>query len=180
MTVDDPVALSPAERVFAIPHLRRKILIHRGRWTAERAAELGRVDVFEELGHTFTYTTFAIDVAAENGHLRVVEWLHVNRTEGCTTCAMDWAARNGHLAVVQWLHENRTEGCTTYAMDWASRRSAGGVRVNEQRRAASSVTDHLLLLPRVMGADKHSTWRATRFREIVVVGYKTWHITRGV
>uniref|UniRef100_A0A7S3Y0I1 Uncharacterized protein n=1 Tax=Heterosigma akashiwo TaxID=2829 RepID=A0A7S3Y0I1_HETAK len=61
-------------------------------------------------------TTDAMDGAAWNGHLSVVEWLHANRSEGCTTDAMDGAAWNGHLSVVEWLHANRTEG----AMDWAA------------------------------------------------------------
>ena len=53
-----------------------------------------------------------MDWAAKYGHLEIVKWLHVNRTEGCTKNAMDLAAENGHLEVVKWLHENRTEGCT--------------------------------------------------------------------
>ena len=57
-------------------------------------------------------STFAMNGAAENGHLEVVKWLHENRTEGCTTYAMDFAVEKGHLEVVKWLHENRTEGCT--------------------------------------------------------------------
>ena len=65
-------------------------------------------------------TVKAIDWAAKNGHLEVVKWLHHNRREGCTEDAMDWAAEYGHLEVVQWLHENRTEGCTEYAMDLAA------------------------------------------------------------
>jgi ankyrin repeat protein len=46
--------------------------------------------------------------------------LHEFRTEGCTTRAMDYAAQNGHIDVVEWLHEFRVEGCTTDAMDWAA------------------------------------------------------------
>ncbi|KAF1789454.1 hypothetical protein GQ600_1906 [Phytophthora cactorum] len=34
---------------------------------------------------------------------------------------MDLAALNGHLEVVQWLHDNRTVGCTTDAMVKAAR-----------------------------------------------------------
>jgi hypothetical protein len=49
------------------------------------------------------------ELAAENGHLHVVEWLHENRREGCTTVAMNRAAGKGHLHVVEWLHENREE-----------------------------------------------------------------------
>ncbi|KAI8924260.1 hypothetical protein BC831DRAFT_466468, partial [Entophlyctis helioformis] len=39
-----------------------------------------------------------------------------NRTEGCTTDAIDKAAENGHLHVVQWLLANRTEGFTAKAI----------------------------------------------------------------
>jgi hypothetical protein len=52
----------------------------------------------------------AMDWAAETGHLDIVKWLHINRTEGCTFKAIVNAANNGHLDVVQWLHENRVEG----------------------------------------------------------------------
>ena len=57
-----------------------------------------------------------MDRAAKNGHLKMVQWLHNHRKEGCTTVAMDWAAENGHLEIVQWLHQNRNEGCTKRAM----------------------------------------------------------------
>jgi len=33
--------------------------------------------------------------------------LHDNRDEGCTEYAMDWAAENGHLDVVKFLEENK-------------------------------------------------------------------------
>ncbi|GMF25643.1 unnamed protein product [Phytophthora fragariaefolia] len=58
-----------------------------------------------------------MDAAAACGHLDVVKWLHLYRTEGCTTTAMDLAAANGHLEIVKWLHSHRIEGCTTAAMD---------------------------------------------------------------
>lgn len=66
-------------------------------------------------------TSYAMDRAAENGHLRVLRWLHENRTEGCTIRAMNWASLHGHLEVVKWLHENRREGCTEVAMDNAAK-----------------------------------------------------------
>ena len=65
-------------------------------------------------------TYWAMDYAASNGHLEIVKWLHYNRTEGCSVNAMNYAATYGHLEIVKWLHENREEGCTTWAMDWAS------------------------------------------------------------
>ena len=65
-------------------------------------------------------TKSTMDLAATNGYLEIVKWLHANKKEGCTTDAMDWAADNNHLEIVKWLHLNRHEGCTTYAMDYAA------------------------------------------------------------
>jgi hypothetical protein len=81
--------------------------------------------------HHLNFTSDAMNLAAENGHLEVVKWLHENvcpvtncedNEIGQTTrveYAMDWAASNGHLEVIKWLHYNRTKECTVFAMDWA-------------------------------------------------------------
>ncbi|AJF97322.1 ankyrin repeat protein [Pandoravirus inopinatum] len=61
-------------------------------------------------------TTHEMDWAASNGHLKIVEFLHWNRTEGCTTSAMDGAAEDGHIEIVEFLYQNRTEGCTPRAL----------------------------------------------------------------
>jgi hypothetical protein len=45
--------------------------------------------------------------------------MRIGGSKGCTTDAMDWAAENGHLGMVQWLDLNRSEGCATAAMDRA-------------------------------------------------------------
>ncbi|KAL3662042.1 hypothetical protein V7S43_012849 [Phytophthora oleae] len=74
-----------------------------------------------------------MDVAARNGHLDVLQFLHeierhsvITSHPGqhprCTSAAMDAAAARGHLDVVKWLHLHRTEGCTTKAMDLAASR----------------------------------------------------------
>jgi hypothetical protein len=62
------------------------------------------------------WTPYAMDVAALNGHLEVVQWLHENRKEGCTKIAMDGAAMCGHLEVVKYLHENGKVGCNEVTM----------------------------------------------------------------
>ena len=87
--------------------------------TEENLIRYGTLDIIKYVisENLIEFTTDAMDWAALNGHLPMVQWLHQNRTEGCTTDAMDWAAMEGHLHVVQWLHENRTEGCTTDAMN---------------------------------------------------------------
>ena len=84
------------------------------------ASKYGWLSLIRERYLFLTFTFIAMNLAARNGHLEVVKWLHQNRTEGCTTDAMDHAASNGHLDVVKWLHQNRKEGCTKDAMDWAA------------------------------------------------------------
>ncbi|RHY29588.1 hypothetical protein DYB32_005043 [Aphanomyces invadans] len=65
-------------------------------------------------------TTLAMDHAASQGNLDLVEFLHAHRTEGCTPAAMDAAASHGHIDVVKFLHSNRHEGCTKDAVDHAA------------------------------------------------------------
>ena len=87
----------------------------------DRAAGNGQLDVVQWLHEHRSEgcTTDAMDLAAGNGQLDVVRWLHEHRSEGCTTNAMDRAAANGHLRVVRWLHEHRSEGCTNRAINSA-------------------------------------------------------------
>jgi len=51
-----------------------------------------------------------MDWAAENGHIAVVKWLHLNRTEGCitdaTTFAMAKAAENDHPEIVKYVQSH--------------------------------------------------------------------------
>lgn len=93
-------------------------------WTLVDAAASGLLPLVEERSAEVPAgderAVEAMDVAAELGHLEVIQWLHAHRREGCTTDAMDLAACNGHLHVVAWLHEHRREGCTTDAMDLAA------------------------------------------------------------
>ncbi|OQR88460.1 regulator of chromosome condensation (RCC1), partial [Thraustotheca clavata] len=51
----------------------------------------------------------AVDLAASNGHINIVQILHQHPT---TTEAMDKAASNGHLQMVKFLHTHRSEGCS--------------------------------------------------------------------
>jgi hypothetical protein len=69
-------------------------------------------------GHDFAYTGI-IDEAALNGHLDVVRTLHrlCSRRPICTESAIDNATSRGHLKIAQWLHENRSEGCGNFALE---------------------------------------------------------------
>ena len=48
-------------------------------------------------------TTEAMDLAASNGHVHVLQYLHTHRTESYTEKAFDQAAGNGHVGVMEWL-----------------------------------------------------------------------------
>lgn len=85
------------------------------------AARNGHMHIARHVAVAFTEQ--AMVLAAAQGHLEMVTYLHENRKEGTTVEAMDMAATNGHLEVVRWLHVNRKEGCTTRAMDGAARNS---------------------------------------------------------
>lgn len=88
----------------------------------------------------------AMDAAASNGHLSVLQFLHSvatstessperrkrkrskdrsrvtgGRVPTCTRAAMTNAASEGHLHIVQWLHANRPEGCSPSVINSAAR-----------------------------------------------------------
>lgn len=49
------------------------------------------------------------DLLAQKGQL---DLLKSGQAKEFSAAAMDLAAANGHLEVVKWLHDTRTEGCT--------------------------------------------------------------------
>lgn len=85
-------------------------------------------------------TTSAVFCAAENGHLQVLEWL----SRFCRTCnawtrpAMNKAAKKGHLEVVKWLYHNASDVCVTHAIEFADEH--GHKDVTEWLHVASSRT----------------------------------------
>ncbi|OQS03272.1 hypothetical protein THRCLA_04434 [Thraustotheca clavata] len=58
----------------------------------------------------------AVDRAASNGYINIVEILH---DFPATTEAMDMAAGNGHLDMIKYLHTHRHERCTAQAYNYA-------------------------------------------------------------
>ncbi|OWZ08451.1 hypothetical protein PHMEG_00019005 [Phytophthora megakarya] len=52
----------------------------------------------------FMSTAHAMDIAAAAGHLNVVKWRHLNRSEGCSNQALTHAIISGHLDVVLFLY----------------------------------------------------------------------------
>jgi hypothetical protein len=111
------VTCKDIHRIGMLPNYKAKLYDYK----SYRSSKYGDLPVIIWLhNNNYTFTIDAMGLAASNGHLEVVKWLHENRMEGCTKYAMDWAAWYGHLEVVKWLHENRKEGCTKWAMDRAA------------------------------------------------------------
>jgi hypothetical protein len=48
-------------------------------------------------------STSAMDDAAIDGDLKLVEWLYNNRNEGCTESAINYASKYGHFEIVKFL-----------------------------------------------------------------------------
>ncbi|KAH9115560.1 hypothetical protein AeMF1_010437 [Aphanomyces euteiches] len=71
------------------------------------AASAGRLDmveyIYQATNGSMTTTTSAMDMAATNGHLNVLQWLHTHRQGRCTVAAVRGAAANGHLDVLAWF-----------------------------------------------------------------------------
>ncbi|OQR97165.1 hypothetical protein THRCLA_21967 [Thraustotheca clavata] len=101
---------------------------HKPEWLSpsplKLAALCGNFEIVKALMNATknTWTSEAMDLAARNGYLEIVKWIHeLKDGPKCTTNAMDGAATNGHLEVVKYLNEQRTEGCTTKALFGAVR-----------------------------------------------------------
>lgn len=64
-----------------------------------------------------------IDLAAENGHFEIIQFLHNNSliTSRCTHRSINGAAKIGNLEIVKFLHHNLKESCTKDAMEYAAR-----------------------------------------------------------
>ncbi|GMF10911.1 unnamed protein product [Phytophthora lilii] len=125
--VEDPnIAMDAIAEDGDLPFLQWVYAHNFGRPTPralEVAAFNGHLDIIEWLhvGPAKLALSFSVfNEAAQGGHLEVVKWLHAHQCP-LTTTAMDSAAENGHLDVVQWLYKNRKECCTSRALDRAAR-----------------------------------------------------------
>ncbi|ETL79603.1 hypothetical protein L917_19803 [Phytophthora nicotianae] len=145
-------ANGPADAMFAAAENGKLDVVH---WLYKHYGSKPKVGLFQErdvpdgTGNDEEHfwdedlvPTTAMDAAAKNGHLAVLQFLdsidtssrnkqkkrggklshnrQVGRYPRCTSFAMDAAAACGHLHVVKWLHSHRLEGCTTLAMDRAA------------------------------------------------------------
>jgi hypothetical protein len=93
-------------------------MVHGADQAIDDAAKNGRLDIVEWLHlKGLNASTGAMDRAATDDHLKVVKFLNENRSEGCTLIAFRSAVRNNHLEVVQFLFEHRRADCTEVSID---------------------------------------------------------------
>jgi hypothetical protein len=56
----------------------------------------------------FKYSKYAINLAAKNGHINVLEWFHNSQHEfKYSADAINWAAENGHINVLEWFRDSK-------------------------------------------------------------------------
>ncbi|KAG6613986.1 SnRNA-activating protein complex subunit 3 [Phytophthora cinnamomi] len=65
-------------------------------------------------------SAWALRVAAYNGELTKLKWLHDHGFRGFSCITADDAACAGHTKLLRFLLENRVEGCTSRALDQAA------------------------------------------------------------
>ncbi len=142
--------------VWDLPEMRRliKTFMYPGKKTAsyysyqngDIASYHGYLHLIKERSEWLRFTNHAMNWAAKNGHLNIVQWLHDNRREGCSVKAMNWAAKNGHLNIVQRLHDNRREGCSNLAMNLAAQNGHINVLDWLRNNRTEGCTEHAVLL----------------------------------
>lgn len=62
--------------------------------------------------------TNTIDCAVKYGTLKMVKWLHNNRTDTCTSNAISFAAQKGKIDIIEWLTIDRLKNYNIYAIYW--------------------------------------------------------------
>ncbi|OQS01236.1 ankyrin repeat-containing protein [Achlya hypogyna] len=92
----------------------------------------------DSLWYIHKASTAAMDLAAANGHLDVVKYLHAHRNEGCTAKAFEQAISHGHDNIVKFLASH-------YASVVTDRRSL--FMVAAQRGSIATMENLWLLLP---------------------------------
>ncbi|GFR44819.1 hypothetical protein Agub_g6156, partial [Astrephomene gubernaculifera] len=95
--------------------------VHPGFFIAQEPAARGHLEVLAVL-HSLGYRlpVEAMQVAAENGHVAVVQWLFKTaQLGGSADVAASWAARSGRLEVVGWLRQQQEYGGGGCDSGWA-------------------------------------------------------------
>ncbi len=70
------------------------------------ALKSNKLDFIKGLSSMVEECPGIIEIAAEHGHLEMIEWIYNNRKEYYTGRAISLAAANGHLKVVEFLYNN--------------------------------------------------------------------------
>eukprot|EP00644_Phytophthora_capsici_P009181 jgi/Phyca11/541441/estExt2_Genewise1Plus.C_PHYCAscaffold_60788 len=99
------VSLALVPDVEALPHIVEAVNDLLRPATIDSAVYNDLQRVVKVHGDSRAWTVKAMDGAAANGRLDIMQWLHDTRTEGCSAQACIQASKHGYLDVVKWLHE---------------------------------------------------------------------------
>ncbi|KAG3164100.1 hypothetical protein PC128_g20214 [Phytophthora cactorum] len=97
--------------MHGIPHLLELVNHYLLPLTIDNAVVNDLQLVMKIYGDSNSWTSGAMDGAAANGRLDVVQWLHDHWSEGCSAAAKDKAVANSHLKMAEWLWKNYTTTC---------------------------------------------------------------------
>ncbi|POM66867.1 Hypothetical protein PHPALM_17203 [Phytophthora palmivora] len=107
MTVSFALSLD----VKALPHIIEAVNDLLMPLTIDSAVYYDLKRVVQIHGASRSWTVKAMDGAAVNGRLDIMQWLRDNRTEGCSEEAFIAAAKNGDIEMVKWLYEFYLDVC---------------------------------------------------------------------
>ncbi|KAG3152071.1 hypothetical protein PI126_g10686 [Phytophthora idaei] len=97
--------------MHGIPHLLELVNHYLLPLTIDNAVVNDLQLVMKIYGDSNSWTSGAMDGAAANDRLDVVQWLHDHRSEGCSAAAKDKVVANSHLKMAVWLWKNYTTTC---------------------------------------------------------------------
>ncbi|KAF0692679.1 Aste57867_16264 [Aphanomyces stellatus] len=88
-------------------HVLRERIVFPQTFPFKQVTGNGHLDAVKYIhSHDGVFPATAIDAAATNGHLDIVQWLRTNTDATCSYIALLGAARNGHMAIVHFLIEH--------------------------------------------------------------------------
>jgi hypothetical protein len=131
--------------------------------TAVAAAKSGAVQVFEWLQQRgVSLTIFAMQTAASNGHLPLIQWLRSSAECPSDSAVAARAAESGHVETVRFLHENGCPWNNELVCEYAVR-AANSVPVLQCLLELGSLSDAAVLQRALLYACAHNNLAAAQW-----------------
>ena len=77
------------------------------------------IELIYEFGSKYIHSKLW-DLAAKDGNIDIIKYLHKNDIKGCTSYTFDYAVENNNLKIIKYLHKNINDvECTIRSMLYA-------------------------------------------------------------